>query len=1040
MHLLRRKSHDAGENRERSPSSEMKRRNHANHDDISADDTAELSAESAERHNILAGSFRRKSTEHIGDVDTTIRRNVSLAENSMDDNSLGRSGKVRQRRNKPMHKQCDMESDVEFLDLKDPAPMEPNLYTKEEFEAMINEYESEIIRLEKLNATLSANVAALYAENAAAEEELCHHGPDQSLGSKPTSMEMSPNEEYAPLENDMILTEDQYLHEIAKHQKTNSKLKKQLETQKKLVSKLSLHLKTSADKITALIQEKDGWKTKAENPNPKGYIEVANKAQEDQVTEVHKYQIQVIQNELVSLQNLMTKNASAHRRDRQKLLEEYRSEDALWTSKLERPMDTMKRIIRSVTENNGGIDDAPAEADEEAKPVAKLEKKESTGNTGFNILDSVTSLFGQNQQQQTQIKVQVDEHPLSNEIKTFDVSRLKKTAVVLEGSLSKLVQEDDVVDEPRENFDEETSVVLEQEEQVIEEITQDVSDRSSHGEIVLDDNEVENDPNVGETEPFLEDEGEYVEDSDGDNDSLHEEALSGSHLAGEASNNVIPAGVDCGEGTDGNKGNDDQYSIKAPTFEGGTNEDEVDSSDEDSMYEVLEGKYVAREGKDRFCEQSGDGKGSHQVDEAGLSIPMANNTNKLPADASQVHSSDYNVDNDSQPCDNYEESNEINVADEGDCAVTSGSKDVQAVRQSVAIKKEECSSSAEPEKSNDESLDSCETKQEDKPTELPQVDFVPNPSSSMAKRNDSGSISMGTYNTVVTGVTNGTQVHVAAAKEDKTATVVTEDKTITSITDNHNEDKQTAEDDKEDEKSLSHYQNVISQFTTAETSSSKWSKNSKYPNTRLSRKELFQREGLSCSDLFLDVVNDVFHSPEERKVLIASKNGRDFVPPYEPPAMPPERKKDAPQFKRGMNDGFYMYKSSSGNEYSGHWKGGRRHGYGMAKYRDGEVFHGDWRRGRRHGHGVLYLANKDVFDGDWDTNQKHGLGVYYWADGEVDISWYDKDTRLESVRWNKDRRLAYLLDLKGSKREQISLNKAAKIVRGWEKKAEVFDC
>ena len=135
-----------------------------------------------------------------------------------------------------------------------------------------------------------------------------------------------------------------------------------------------------------------------------------------------------------------------------------------------------------------------------------------------------------------------------------------------------------------------------------------------------------------------------------------------------------------------------------------------------------------------------------------------------------------------------------------------------------------------------------------------------------------------------------------------------------------------------------------------------------------------------------------------------------------------------------------MYKSSSGNEYSGHWKSGRRHGYGMAKYRDGEVFHGDWRRGRRHGHGVLHLANKDVFDGDWDTNQKHGLGVYYWADGEVDISWYEKDARLESVRWNKDRRLAYLLDMKGSKKEQISLNKAAKIVKGWEKKAEVFDC
>ena len=118
----------------------------------------------------------------------------------------------------------------------------------------------------------------------------------------------------------------------------------------------------------------------------------------------------------------------------------------------------------------------------------------------------------------------------------------------------------------------------------------------------------------------------------------------------------------------------------------------------------------------------------------------------------------------------------------------------------------------------------------------------------------------------------------------------------------------------------------------------------------------------------------------------------------------------------------------------------QRHGHGTAKYRDGEVFSGQWRRGRRHGSGVLHLANGEVFDGDWFDNKKHGLGMYYWQDGEVDISWYQSDDRLESLRWSKDRRRAYLLDLSSSKKEQISLVRAATIVRGWEKKAKTHEC
>ena len=58
----------------------------------------------------------------------------------------------------------------------------------------------------------------------------------------------------------------------------------------------------------------------------------------------------------------------------------------------------------------------------------------------------------------------------------------------------------------------------------------------------------------------------------------------------------------------------------------------------------------------------------------------------------------------------------------------------------------------------------------------------------------------------------------------------------------------------------------------------------------------------------------------------------------------------------------------------------------------------------------------------------------------MDVSWYQDDVRLESLRWTDDRRRAYLLDLSSSKKEQISLVRAASIVKGWERKREIFDC
>ncbi|KAL7466748.1 hypothetical protein ACHAXS_007031, partial [Conticribra weissflogii] len=212
-------------------------------------------------------------------------------------------------------------------------------------------------------------------------------------------------------------------------------------------------------------------------------------------------------------------------------------------------------------------------------------------------------------------------------------------------------------------------------------------------------------------------------------------------------------------------------------------------------------------------------------------------------------------------------------------------------------------------------------------------------------------------------------------------------------------------------------------------------------STRLSRKQLFQQAGSSCKNFFPDHnnVDNVEKDHQSRTVLVRARDKKSLVPPYKPPNLPEIKSEDSPIFSKDKGDGYFIYKSSSGNEYRGYWKDGRRHGQGLAKYRDGEVYTGEWKRGRRHGRGVLHLANSEVFDGGWDANKKHGLGIYFWADGEADVSWYEYDQRKESIRWTKDRRRSYRLDLASSRKDQISLTEAAKIVKRWQRKSLSHD-
>jgi regulator of replication initiation timing len=126
----------------------------------------------------------------------------------------------------------------------------------------------------------------------------------------------------------------------------------------------------------------------------------------------------------------------------------------------------------------------------------------------------------------------------------------------------------------------------------------------------------------------------------------------------------------------------------------------------------------------------------------------------------------------------------------------------------------------------------------------------------------------------------------------------------------------------------------------------------------------------------------------------------------------------------GQRHGFGVLLCDNGNSYEGEWKKDKRDGLGIARYSSGDVYDGQWQRGKRQGHGVMYIEAGDTYIGGWNNGLKHGAGTYHWADGEVDVSWYQEDRRVgEGVRWNSSRSKAFRL-LRGTKKEELSLDEA----------------
>ena len=357
--------------------------------------------------------------------------------------------------------------DVEFsMDLKEPAPSAPIAplikHKKDasiDIEAKVDEYEIEIERLENLNATLTANVATLTAaaldgENGSAEQvqivdvAMCQHCAARSNGNDDVDhnirrspdiiqrqlSNITPNEDDTNNydddddEDDMILTEEHYISKISKLQKANNKLDKRLEHKKKLVSQLSLNLKTAAEKISEFGKERDEWKAKYQQLEQatKSSAATSHQQQEDiaSMQQTHNYQIQVIENELSSLLHIMDIKKRTQFNKRQQLLNGYRSDYAIWNQRMERPEDTLQRVIRHL--RNG--------EDDTATDVATSNKEEGETAASTSVWDSVTSIFGSsNKQKQEQL---LEESEIEIEAGDFDEQMYEESCPIEGGNVS----------------------------------------------------------------------------------------------------------------------------------------------------------------------------------------------------------------------------------------------------------------------------------------------------------------------------------------------------------------------------------------------------------------------------------------------------------------------------------------------------------------------------------------------------------------------------------------------------------------------------
>jgi hypothetical protein len=907
-------------------------------------------------------------------------------------------------------------SSIQQIGLKAPAPLYPLDDGEEEDDDFLTkeEYEHTIQRLERINATLRENVAALYAETTASQQQVIVKVKEcEKCCGKRAPMELSPDDDYSVSSNldmfsDMMLTEEHYMHKIEKLQKSMVKLTKKTERQKKLVSQLSVNLTTAAQKIGEVSKEKDEWKEMFEQMVCENATQdVAQKQQPQSEThqamnEVHQFQIQVIQNELQSIRNLMSQNAADHNSNRKRLMTHYRR-DSIGSggNSQETFAQRLQRILKQLRSGDGGeyecgiaLQAAAEYVDGEQTDAmvanGKSEQPLWTEEDEVKIPTDISDNFDD--------KVTIA--PSTTESIDHDTHQPEERSSALttgEGTPSVVSQS--IVDNNG------PSCGMESNEENNTSLLNTVVDSDKSSEGIKQEPDIEEDIDNGAREN-----GEsYIRDVDGNRNSASKEHVDNvdKRVTDVPSTNEI---VDSHtqqseEGSPASTTGDYTQSVAslASVDNNGRSCDmrsgeDINTTlfnnivDQDESSEGLKQESNIEEVNDNVARQSGEKE--HDNDLAGmeeistvevvsrvqLAILDAISNDTGPGDSDEQQDkqqrSDENIaaEESSQTSD-YDKEDEYNAGEGKRLSVTEdiGSKcsdslveaavdatiDVSQLEPHAKELEEEtwliahdipqkaqvdATISIHAHSTSDKPLAS--TKYDDQVTDLSHVDRLPWKTNRNSRLASSESIV-----TATTGITDASQAHIAAAAEDEPlGSSVFSDKlekkrsqslggaaevsiksfsmsTLNAWEDFQASRKNITRRDSSGSGDRSHalYANAIAKYYNTP------SKKTEDPlSARLSRRQLYQQREAAYAGDVKELFDNIMDSAD-RLVLVTSKDGNALVPPYTPPDLPRQKQSDGPTFTKGSKDGYYVYKSSTGNEYSGHWKDGKRHGYGVAK-------------------------------------------------------------------------------------------------------------
>ena len=98
------------------------------------------------------------------------------------------------------------------------------------------------------------------------------------------------------------------------------------------------------------------------------------------------------------------------------------------------------------------------------------------------------------------------------------------------------------------------------------------------------------------------------------------------------------------------------------------------------------------------------------------------------------------------------------------------------------------------------------------------------------------------------------------------------------------------------------------------------------------------------------------------------------------------------------DNGFGVWKYSTGDVYKGEWRNGEMEGIGVYNFKGaGDIYRGEWKSNKIHGFGTFTYASGAYYSGEFKDGKRNGLGTYVWEDGFGKTAYYIDDKSIKEL-------------------------------------------